>query len=647
MIAPLKASQTSQSIPAALVEVAHRYPQRGIHAYDPQAVKAFMSYPQLLDGALRVSGGLRRQGVPPAARVLMVAEGDLDFVQVFLGAQFAGLVPIPVGPPRGGLDRQHGGFVASLQRLASRLGARHVVVPGNLNASLRTAASRAFARVWNAQKLVGQIEAPVNRAEALVQALGPDDVAYVQLSSGATGPSRGALLTHGNLLTNIRAIGKRLGLTEDDVGVSWLPLFHDMGLVGALLFSLVWGLPLVQLHPERFLQMPHEWLWAFPNHKATLSLAPDLGYHYCSRRARRSDLEGLDLSSWRIAITGGEPVHLHHVETFARRFKPYGLRPSIMVPVYGLGEATLAVSVADVVGDGAPGVEVLDRDALEYRRLAVKTATQEPSDMVVVHGGRVLEGLTVEIRKRNTGQLCQDGELGELLIRGPSIMQGYCGPAAPNLAPARGGLGDDGWLATGDLGYRRGADLFVVGRAQDAIHLAHGRQFHPDPVEAMLARIDGVRPGAVALFGVPLEAAQGHRDPALQQMAADAIAAGRIAPSHTGAELLIVAIETIEGLDVERLTQAIEETLLERAKVAADDLQLLAPQSIPRTRSGKVQRYKCRRFYLEGILDRRTRQQRWNTLSAITERARTTLALFGRNIRKLFDDDDHNNTPSS
>ena len=630
MNSPLQASHDLRSVPAALREVAERHPTRGVHLYDPQGVKEFMSFPQLLDGALRVAAELRQSGAVAGSRLVVVAPNDLEFVQVFLGALLAGVTPIPVGPPREGLDRQHGGFVTSLRRLAERLGAQQVVTPGLDDAPLADQARLRFERVWGARALVSRVEPPGDDALALFDALSPDDVAYVQLSSGATGPSRGAALTHGNLVSNIVAIGRHLRLTEADVGVSWLPLFHVMGLVGALLFSLVWGLPMVLLHPERFMAMPHEWLWAFPNHRATLSLAPDFGYHYCARRARRSELEGLDLSSWRIAISGGEPVHAHHAQTFARRFAPYGLKPEALTPVYGLGEATLAVSAA--APDQPPPVERLERDALERRGVAVEAAEDDRSAVPVVGAGRLLAGVTVEVRDPATGAPRPDGQLGELHTRGPCVMRGYSGE--PTSDPRRGGLAEEGWLATGDLGYRRGDELFVVSRVQDTIRLPGGRALHPDPVEAALARIDGVRPGAVAVFGVPLEAARRHA--ALQQLANARLALSRAEPIEPDAELLIVAVETIDGLDQERLKMALARTLAEQARLVADDVQLLSPQSIPRTRSGKVQRYKCRRFYLEGTLDRRARQQRWQALGVVTERARQSIAQLGRSLRQLF-----------
>lgn len=611
-------------VPAALHAAAERWPERGIHLYDAAGVKAHLTYPQLLDRARRVAAVLHHRNLRPGARLMVVSPTSLDTIAVLLGAMLAGVAPIPLAPPRQSRTTHFARYLGSVYRLAERLECRHIVADPDAHDLLL---ARAETEPWFDSALsLGALAAAAAPPQELPDAhdILPDDTAYIQLSSGTTGPPKSVLLSHRSILTNIHAIGEHIQVTPDDVGVSWLPLHNDMGLVGVLFFAIYWGIPLALLNPDRFLRAPHEWLLAFAQHGATLSPAPDFGFHYCTRRAKKSDLEGLDLSSWRVAMSGGESVIPAHVRAFERRFRPYGLRPNVVLPVYGLAEVTLGVSFAPL---GAPiRVDRVQRAALETQAAATPALPEEPC-LEFVSVGPPLPGLQVQIRGADGAPL-PPRSVGEIAVAGHSVMRAcvHIDADAPTQ-PA------DGWINTGDLGYFADGDLFVTGRAADVIRLGT-RDVLPDEIEHLVARIEGVRAGSVAAFGVPRAVAARNRSNRVRK-AAEATPPPGATPERD--DLLVVAVEVAEGLEAEEMQRIILEVVQKHMDLLPHDVRVLSPRSVPKTSSGKVRRFLCKQLYLEDALDRRERQERWQAITQITDRARNFVAQFGRRIRTFFD----------
>jgi len=514
------------NVPAALRRTAELWPERGLHVYDGHGVKTFLTWAQLLARAERVATVLAERGMAPGTRLMVVAPNGIDYITVLLGAMCAGVVPVPVTPPRQARSVSLTRYLASLNRLAVRTDCTVITAPGE--DETLTARLAADLR-WDWVVSTSTLAATVPRGPITTPATLDGGTAYIQLSSGSTGPPKGVLLSHYNILANIHAIGERLEVTEDDVGVSWLPLHNDMGLVGVLFFALYWGLPLVLLDPDRFLKAPHEWLWAFTHHQGTLSPAPDFGFHHCARRAKRSDLEGLDLSTWRVALCGSEPVVPTHIRAFERRFKPYGLRSNVVIPVYGLAEATLAVTFCEL---GRPLlIDRIDRESLEQDDRAVPS--EDPAALEYVGVGTPLADLQVEIHD-STGRVLPDREIGEVFVRGHSIAAGFVQHDGTTLTDS----GDA--VATGDLGYAVQGELFITGRRADAVRLGD-RTIYPHELESLVARIEGVRPGSVAAFGVPVDVAARNRHLAVRQAAeraqeaeAPPPASGSRPPPHRG-----------------------------------------------------------------------------------------------------------------
>lgn len=287
----------------------------GIYVMDARGSQEFRTYAQILENSLRVGASLRLKGIGRLERVMLLQSTGFDFLSAFFGTVAIGATPVPYPPPgRQGRSRANG--EPRFMRTAKRLGVTAIVADSEIKISKLSSMgpSGSVSSTFTVPSLLEGM--PVGAVVEPQTSL--PDIAYIQLTSGATGPMRGVELTHGNILSNTRAIGRALEVREDDIGVSWIPPYNSMGLVGLICFGLYWGIDLVLLHPERFLKRPEDWLAAISRHRGTLSTAPNFAYHYAVRRCQESNLEGLDLSSWRVAMSGAEPVRAQHMDAFVR-----------------------------------------------------------------------------------------------------------------------------------------------------------------------------------------------------------------------------------------------------------------------------------------------------------------------------------------
>ncbi len=620
----MQAPIDNANIPAALAHAAQQWPERGVHFYDDAGIKNFITYPQLLATASRVADRLEEMGGAPGDRLLMAIPGDLNFISVFIGALMARRLPVPLSATREGVPFSQS--IESISRIGQRLGANWLILPPDLDSAAVALAESEdqFEHIAPVDWLLKASKHPQDESQQRWADIQHNDVAYIQCTSGATGPLKGVMLTHGNILSNVTDIGNHLKVQPDDVGVSWLPLAGDMGLVGVLLFSLCWGLPLVLIDPSRFLKVPQEWLWAIHNHQGTLSPASDFGFHYCTRRARRSDLEGLDLSSWRVAMNGSEVVQAIHMSTFERRFSKHGMRQNIIVPVYGLAEATVAVTFGAL--DNPLKLDHIDRNKLELHGVAATSPPDAHNAVGITSVGTPLPSVNLELRDMQ-GKPVGERTVGELFVQGPSVSVGYG-------HDDQLGLDADGWITTGDLGYIADGDLYVLGRRSEAINLG-SRTVHPATLETVLGGIDGVRPGAVAVFGVHTAAAAAAKHDAISRLAQQLPNQSASSQSlEHGPELLIVAAETSEGIDTERLREIILHAVERLLGTPPHDIRILPPRTLPRSQSGRIRHFKCRALYLDARLEpRKPRQQ---TINALTERARGVFAQLGKGIRGIF-----------
>jgi acyl-CoA synthetase (AMP-forming)/AMP-acid ligase II len=397
-----------------------------------------------------------------------------------------------------------------------------------------------------------------------------DDLALVQFSSGSTGTPRGVMLTHRNLLENVLSVLSTIRPTAHDVGCSWLPLYHDMGLIGGLMMPLCGSVTMILLSPQSFLFDPKRWLWAIHNYRATIATAPNFAYQLLASRLSDVELEGLDLSCWRLALSGAEPVVPSTLAAFAERFAPYAFRQEALTPVYGLAEVGLA-AVFPLLGRG-PCYDVIDPAVLaaEGVALRVEASPAEAGEMAtrLASVGHPLPGFSFRVVGQQ-GDVLADRHVGEIQLAGPSVMRGYLkNPAATAEAM------DDAWLRTGDLGYVADGELYIVGRIKDVI-IKGGKKYVPQDLELATEHVAGIRKGCVVAFGVP--------DP------------------ETGTEAIVVVAETRRSeAEHESIAKQIMTAVQLAMGIHPDHIRLMPPGTIPKTSSGKLQRSRSREFWLSG-----------------------------------------------
>ena len=465
------------------------HPQRP-HVYlygdgeDPEAI----SYAALADRSRAIAAGLQSRGLEPRQTVAIMLPTSGDYLFSFLGVLLAGGIPVPIYPPlrpsqlEDHLDR-HAGILANAQTVLL------ITV-----AEAQKVAHLLKARVESLRSVVTpeQLMAPAEAFHA--PAVGGQDVAFLQYTSGSTGQPKGVILTHANLLANIRAMGRALQADSTDVFASWLPLYHDMGLIGAWLGSLYYGMALVLMSTLTFLTGPSRWLWTIHKHRGTLTAAPNFAYEMCVQKLDEQDLEGLDLSSLRRAFNGAEPVSPSTIRSFNERFGRYGLRPDVVAPVYGLAEAAVGLTFPPA-GRG-PLIDRIQRERFAATGTAVPAEASDVHTLEFVACGQPLPGYQIRIVDAAGRELPERRE-GRLEFRGPSATSGYFRSAEATRRLLHGE-----WLDSGDLAYVAEGDVYLTGRVKDVI-IRGGRNIYPYEVEEAVGDIPGLRKGCVAVFGSP------------------------------------------------------------------------------------------------------------------------------------------------
>ena len=554
---------TGTVVDALRWHAAHHRDRVHVRLLDDSDAIASLTYGELHDGARRVAGGLEARGLEPGQSVAIMLPTGLEYLQAFFGVLLAGGVPVPIYPP------------ARLSRIEDHL-RRHARILDNALARWLVTFTPALAvsRLLSAQ-LQG-MHGVLDAGELLRCAFPsrewtprPADVAFLQYTSGSTGSPKGVVLTHADLIASLHAMHESLRIEDNDVFVSWLPLYHDMGLIGAWLGSLYYALPLVLMSPLAFLARPVRWLRAVHRYRATVSGGPNFAYELCRRRIDESELKGLDLSSWRIAFNGAEPVGQATQSGFAARFSACGFAPEALTPVYGLAEATLGVAFTPA-GRG-PRYDYVDREAMQRRRHARALASPGAASLVFVGSGFPIRGFEVRTVD-DSGRETAERRVGRVQFRGPSTTSGYFRDPEASRA-----LFDGDWLESGDLGYIADGELFITGRAKDLIIRA-GRNLYPYELEEAVGEVDGVRRGCVAVFGSEDRA--------------------------SGTERLVVVAETREEEPGARaaMAKAIEARAIEHLESPPDQVVLVPPYTVLKTSSGKIRRRAMRELHEQGRL---------------------------------------------
>ncbi len=567
-----------------LLAGAARAGRGGLRFVDRRENAVFLGWDEILRRAEGAAAALRDRGVEPGDRVALVLRTSPRFFDALFGVLLAGAVPVPLYPPvrLGRLDEYHRRTAAMLDAAGARTVASEPVVARLLGETIAAAADRV--------DLVSLSDPPPPSAGTALHAPHSDQLALVQFSSGTTVDPKPVALSHRALIAQVRALNEHWQHLERPSGVSWLPLYHDMGLIGCVFPALDLAAELTLIPPEVFVARPAIWLRTLSRYRATISPAPNFAYGVCLEKVGDEELDGVDLSCWRIALNGAEAVSAEVVRRFHRRFARWGLRPEAVSPVYGLSEMSLAVTFSAL--DQPFTSRRYDRHRLSIDGVA-EPAAGEGVELVSV--GRPLDGFAVEIRDER-GRARPERHVGRVWVRGPSLMEGYLDRPRET---ARAIV--DGWLDTGDRGFLDGGELFLSGRDKDLLIL-RGRNHDPVELERAVDGVDGVRPGCVA--------AVGHR------------------PDVSGTERVILLVERRRGPRPSgEIAEACRQRVLAKTGIAVDRVEILEPGTLPRTSSGKIRRQAALERLLDGTLEPPGRFHLGSLLRAIV---RSRIARLGR-----------------
>ena len=519
---------------------------------------------EIVQRALAVASGLRAGGVRPGDRVALVLPTSVEFFDAFFGTVLAGAIPAALYPPvrLGRLDEyyRHGA------RLLASIDTRMVLTDARIRRVLGPMVEAA--RPVLGLRLVADVRTAEEDSHEFDVDPTPDDIAMVQFSSGTTVDPKPVALSHRAVMaqtTGLIDVLDQYPEDRDGGGVSWLPLYHDMGLIGCVFPALHEGARLTLLGPDHFLAQPAAWLRALSNSKAMVSAAPNFAYSLCVERVRDDELVGVDLSHWRVALNGAEPVSPAIMRAFAERFAPYGFRPEALTPAYGLSEAALSVTISEITEPFR--VTRFDHEQLAARGKAVEAAHGQE----YVSVGAPLPGFAVEVRDPDGAALASD-RVGRVFARGPSIMCGYLGrPDATAAAIV------EGWLDTGDLGFVHDGDLYLTGRVKDVL-IVRGRNHAPQDVERAVDHVEGVRTGcAVAVSWA-------------------------MADSPTEQLLVLVERARASSRSEEAIARDCRDGILAATGLRADVVVVIEAGTLPRTSSGKLRRAEALRQYRSGEL---------------------------------------------
>ncbi|NJN46210.1 MAG: AMP-binding protein [Candidatus Competibacteraceae bacterium] len=599
VIQPLGETESDPSQAGTLLDVldwhVRAHPQRVyLYLYGKSDRPEEISYAALHEGARAVAVGLQGRGLLPGQTVAIMLPTGQDYFLSFFGTLLAGGIPVPIYPPtRPSQLEEH------LRRHSKILD--NAQTPVLITVPEAQAVARLLQTQLDTLRHIATVEeltvAGDNAwARPLVRT---QDIAFLQYTSGSTGDPKGVMLSHANLLANIRAMGQRIQASSNDVFVSWLPLYHDMGLIGACLGSLYYAFPLVVMSPLSFLARPARWLRAIHRHHGTLSAAPNFAYELCLRNIPDKALEGLDLSSWRLAINGAEPVNPGTLERFIHRFEPYGFRPEAMAPVYGLAESSVGLALHPP----ARGVIIdhIERDAFMKTGLAVPAGDDNPRALCFAACGQPLAEHQIRVVDEQGRELPERQE-GRLEFQGPSATSGYYRNPEATRRLFRGD-----WLDSGDRAYLAGGDVYITGRVKEMI-IRGGRNIFPYELESAVGDIAGIRRGNVAVFA--------SDDPA------------------SGTERLVVVAETrTTEMDAQQqLRERIQSVGVDLLGLPPDEVVLVPPHTVLKTSSGKIRRATMRELFERKALGQGRRSVRWQ---AIRLAAVSIWPPLRRSLRKL------------
>jgi len=560
----IKLPSKAETLIEALEFHAREHPDRShLHLLASDELETRLTYAELHESALRISYGLGLRGVAKGDRVAIMLATDVSFFTAFFGVLYAGGIPVPMYPPfRRSQVEEHLRRQAGILRNA----AIEVLI---VSEDMRKVGSLLYG-LADSLKHIETVDDLSN--EGISEAPVPTDpsaTALIQYTSGSTGDPKGVVLSHANLIANIRSMGDALEADSSDIFISWLPLYHDMGLIGAWLGPLYYGFLTVIMSPLRFLANPSRWLRTISRYQATLSAAPNFAFELCCKNIHEEDMTGVDLSSLRMILNGAETVSEATIKRFTEKFAPYGFKPEMMWPVYGMAENSVGLAFPPL--GRKPLIERIERTALARDGIAKPASIEDNTALTFVACGRPIPRHEIRVVD-DTGREVADRHEGQLQFRGPSSTSGYFRNDEKNRK-----LFSGDWLESGDRAYIANGDVYITGRIKDMIIKA-GRNIYPHEIEELVGQVEGVRKGCVA-----------------------AVAS---TDQQTGTERLVLIVETrlTQDDEKERLAKQIIEVCSNTLDMPPDVVELVPPHAVLKTSSGKIRRAATRDLFEAGFL---------------------------------------------
>jgi fatty-acyl-CoA synthase len=552
-----------------------------------------LSFDEVRGAAQKRAAHFLKQGLKRGDRIALVIPEGEHFIPAFLGGLWMGAVPVPLYPPLslGKLDS----FMDALVTILNVAKPRALVTTERVAKILWSAVGRipSLEKVIIAEELQAEPEGPLPEAEKFAD----DDIAFLQFTSGSTALPKGVMVTHGSLAANCKAIvpeSLQCDISKD-VAVSWLPLYHDMGLIGLVLAPVTYRIPSVYIPTVSFIKNATLWMETIHNYKGTLSFAPNFAYALVTKRARAEQIARWDLSSMRVFGCGAEPINPQTMRAFVEKFAPAGLKPTALLPCYGMAEATLAMAFIGLD-------ETLRTDRIDPERYHAdkKAAPAAGEGVEIVNCGRAMPGHELSIQDED-GRILPERSVGEICFKGPSVAKGYWeNPEATREA------GFGGWLRTGDLGYLANGEIYISGRIKDIL-IINGRNYYPQRIEWLVDEIPGVRKGSAVVFTRP----------------------------GASSEEIVVAAESREQ-DQAALKATIVSKVSEEFQLSVSDVALVPPGALPKTSSGKLQRRKTREMYLSDTLGKGGRAGNGTRLAVAKHLALSIVGRARHQARGLF-----------
>ncbi len=574
-----------------------RHPQRGlIEIYQDSGRGEMITYAQLAAMANKVAWCLLDKQLSSAAKVTLMLPTSPDYFFSFMGVLIAGAIPVPIYPPM--RMSQIESYIRRHQTILKNCQAEVMITTPEIQrySALLSSLVPSLKHVLSVKDFAAQSDQPVKMT------ISENDIAFIQYTSGSTADPKGVQLSHRNLLANIRAMGIAIEMSSTDRFVSWLPLYHDMGLIGAWLGMFYYAAHLVVMSPLEFLARPERWLWAIHRYRATISAAPNFAYDLCLHRVAEDELKGLDLTTWRVCCNGAEPVIPDTVRGFCQRFAEYGFKRGAYWPVYGLAESS--VGLAFPKPDRTPHIQRIDRNHFTNQGKATPADASDQNALEFVSCGEALPAHEIRVVDDMDIEL-PDRQQGHLQFKGESSTIGYYRNPEKTAELFHGE-----WLDTGDLAYIDEGQLYLTGRSKDIIIRA-GRNIYPHEIEEAVGAISGVRRGRVVAFGY--------------------------SEDETGKERLVVLVETrrTDPQEQQELRQQILDICADIVDLPPDEIVLAPPNTVLKTSSGKLRRSACRELYLKGKVGKNPPPLWWQLSKIVLGGVREQTKKLLRNIKAM------------